>query len=147
MPLTNKPLPFDQLDAKPPLTGQQRVSEDMQQTLALLTGFNGSQRKLVIVTQEGILIVASVRPKGTINIAATSPDYIWSGDDIKCNEVKVIAHPDNSNRVWVNIDSNAGNNIGEPLDAGDHLVWGIENLKNLHITIMASGEKAIVVYG
>lgn len=147
MYLTKKPLLFDQLDAEPPLTGQQRVSDDMQQTLALLAGFDGVQRKLVTVTQEGIIITASVRPKDIINITADEDNYVWSGDNIKCNEVEIIAHPDNAGRLWINIDEAADDDDGVPLDAGDKQVWGLENLANLHIEIEDNGGIAIVVYG
>ncbi|GAH82330.1 unnamed protein product, partial [marine sediment metagenome] len=39
-----------------------------------------------------------------------------------------------------------GVDTGYPLDAGDSVVWSINNLHTLHIHIVNTGEKAIVVY-
>lgn len=142
-----KPLPFNELQAKPDIPSLIRLSDDMQQTLALLVGYNGSQRKLVSVSSNGILMMSSVRPKAVINITGSGTDDDWQGTDIKCSEVKVISNPDNAGRIWVNIDAVAAADTGEPLDAGDYLVWGIENLTNLHIHIVTDGNKVIVVYG
>ena len=142
-----KTLPFNQLDAEPPITGRMRVSADAQQTLALLSGFDGVERRLIEISKQGILITADVRPKDVINVTGVGADDDWQGDNIKCSEVKVMAHPDNASRLWVNIDEGGAEDEGEPLDAGDWLRWGLENLKNLHVHIVGAGDKVIITYG
>ncbi len=142
-----KPLPFPDLKSKPELPSQIRVSDDMQQTLALLSCYDGQQRKLLRVTSDGCLITTSIRPKGFVNYTATQANDDWHGDDIKCSEVKVIADKNNAALVWVKLDGTADEDDGEPLASGDYLVWGLENLVNLHINIVGDGEKIIVTYG
>ncbi|GAI67386.1 unnamed protein product, partial [marine sediment metagenome] len=42
-----KPLTFDDLPVRPPFVGRPRISEDLQQTVALLVGWDKSTRRLV----------------------------------------------------------------------------------------------------
>ena len=147
MPAITKPLPFPELKSKPELPASIRISDDMQQTLALLAGYDGLQRKLIEVTSNGVLVTASIRPKAVINITGVGANDDWQGNDIKCSEVKVISNKNNASLVWVNVDAVAAADTGEPLDSGDYLVWGMETLANLHIHIVGDGEKVIVTYG
>jgi len=141
-----KPLPFDELEIKPPLPPLQRLSDDIQQVLSLLSGYNGSQRKLIKVTPKGDLFIASPPVKGIANIVAADTVHDWQGGNISTTEVLIIAVPNNSNRVWVNVDSVAAPDTGYPLDAGDWVRWSIANLNRLHIHIVTIGEKAVIVY-
>jgi len=141
-----KPIPFDQLNAKPPLTARPRVSDDIQQVLALLSGFDGQQRKLVGVSQSGTLYVTSPPVKGVVNFPAVGASYDWQGDNIECSEVLVMNDPANTGKVWVNKDAAAAPDVGQPLDSGDWLRWTIKNLKELHIHIVTDTEKVILVY-
>lgn len=142
-----KPLPFPELTTQPELPSRIRISDDMQQSLALLSGYDGQQRKLVAVTPSGALVTTSVRPKGVINITGDGANDDWQGSDIKCSEVKVLSHKDNAALIWVNINTTADEDVGEPLEAGDYLIWGLSNLVNLHINIVGASEKVIVTYG
>ena len=146
MPPITKPLPFEDLETKPPLSGIIKLSDDMQQVLSLLSGYDGTERRLLTCTPTGTLSVASARVKGIANVLADQASYTWQGTDIKISEVLIKAHPDNNSRVWVNVDTAAAANTGYPLEAGDYVKFTINNLRNLHLFIAANTEKVIIIY-
>ncbi|MBA7646178.1 hypothetical protein ES703_53940 [subsurface metagenome] len=146
MPEVLIPLTFDDLPVKPPLVGRPRISEDLQQTVALLVGWDNSTRRLVRCSPSGVLFVCQPTVKGVVNIEANDYSYNWSHLDILTSEAMILAHPDNASRIWVNKGIAAAPDIGLPLDAGDSIIWGLNNLNSLYIHIVNTGEKAIVVY-
>lgn len=141
-----KSLPFEDLPVKPSLVGRPRISEDLQQTLALLSGWDGSSRRLVAVSPTGIMQVASPTAKGILNILANQASYVEQGGDISTTEVLVKAHPDNVGLVWVNVGIAATVNTGFPLEAGEWVVLSVNNLRSLHLFIASDTEKASVIY-
>jgi len=146
MPDIVKSLTFDDLPTRPPLTGRPRISDDMQQTIALLSGWDGATRRLVGVSPSGVLYIASPRVKGIANILADEAIYNWQGGDIQTSEVLIQSNPNNSGEIWVNVSAAAAVDTGYPLDAGDSIGFSINNLHSLHIHIVADTEKAIVIY-
>lgn len=141
-----KSLTFDDLPTRPEITGRPKLSEDMQQTIALLSGWDGATRRLIGVSPSGVLYTASPRVKGIANISDAGAGYDWQGGDITTSEVLVKANPNNSGEVWVMVSAVAAVDTGYPLDAGDSLVFSINNLHTLHIHVVNAGEKAIVIY-
>ena len=79
-------------------------------------------------------------------MTATGASYTYQGDDKPTSEVMVMAHPDNTGRVWVKPYETATVNNGIPLDAGDAIPISITNLNLLNLLIAVSGEKAIIAY-
>lgn len=146
MPEIIKPLTFEDLPTRPPLVGRPKISDDIQQTAALLVGWDKSTRRLVYVNPSGVLHTAEPPVKAVINITAPSTGYTWYGDDIKTSEVIVKAHIQNGNRVWVNVGDVAASNVGFPLDAGEWLKIAVNNLAVLHLFFDAETEKAIILY-
>lgn len=141
-----KPLPFDDLPTKPPLTGKPRMSDDMQQTVALLSGWDGATRRLVGVSPSGVLYVASPTVKGILNLLADQVSYNWQGGDIPTTEVLILNNCKNTGDVWVNVGAAAAPDTGYLLECGDSLVISVNNLHSLHIHITNDTEKAIVIY-
>jgi len=141
-----RPLPFTELNAKPPLDPQLPVSDDIQQTLSLLCGYDGEERRLIRVSPSGVLYVAPPRVNGIFNISDAEAGYNWQGSDIKATEVLIRAMTTNSGLVWANVDVAATVDTGYPLASGEWIRWSISNLKNLHLHIVTAAEKAIVVY-
>lgn len=141
-----KSLTFDDLPTKPELKGRPKLSEDLQQTVALLTGWDGATRRLIGVSPSGVIYTASPKVKGITNILADQVSYNWQGGDISTSEVLVKANPNNAGEVWVNVGAAGAVDTGYPLDAGDSVVFSINNLLSLHIHIVADTEKAIVIY-
>lgn len=68
------------------------------------------------------------------------------GSDIACTEILVMAHPDNAGRVWVRTDEVATVNNAWPLEAGEIFSFNVDNLSDLQMLIVTSGEKLIVAY-
>ncbi|GAI78553.1 unnamed protein product, partial [marine sediment metagenome] len=58
MPDINKPMHVPELNLQPPITGKVRLSDDMQQTLALLTTYVNNKRILLPTSQSGVLFVS-----------------------------------------------------------------------------------------
>jgi len=146
MPEVLIPLTFEDLPTKPPLIGRPRISEDLQQTVALLVGWDNTTRRLVSVSPTGVLYVTSARVKGIANVLFASPSYAWQGEIVSVSEVLIRAHPDNTGRVWANVGAVAAADTGYPLDAGEWVKWSINNLHTLYLLGSATATKAIVVY-
>lgn len=146
MPDITKPLPFDELALRPPLTGRIRLGEEVGQSLSLLSGYDGRQRKLVRLSPSGILYTASPAVSGVINITADQAGYQWPSVAKKITDVLIRAALTNGEYVWVNIDNDAGVNTGWPLEAGEWLNLTVTSLMNLHIYIVTNTDKAIVIY-
>jgi len=146
MPDVIKSLTFDDLPTRPPLTGRPRISDDIQQTVALLSGWDGATRRLLGVSPSGVLYTASPRVKGITNVLANTPTYNWQGSDEQVSEVLVRANPKNVGDVWVNVGAAAAVDTGYLLESGEWVSFSINNLHSLHIHIVSTGEKAIVIY-
>lgn len=140
--------PFELVDlpTKPPLKSNPIISSDIQQTLATLVGYDGTARRILKSTPTGILQTVNPLAQKFANLLADEANYVWQGDDIKCSEIVVRAHPDNSGRVWVNVYAAAAADTGWPLDGNEHIVLTLTNLSHLHIKIIANGEKVNLFY-
>lgn len=147
MPTIKKPLPFDELKSTPELKAMVTITDDMIQALTLLSGYDGTQRKLLRCSPTGVLHTIAPRTRGAVNVAATAANFLWQGSNVEATEVMIRSNPDNAGRVWVNIDAAAAADTGWPLDPGEVLVLTINNLNNLHLKIIADTEKVIVLYG
>ena len=137
---------FPELDLQPPIKGQVRLSEDMQQTLALLTAYGDNKRVVLKATEGGMLNIVSPQVKDVVVVTADEDAYDWQGGDIPCTEVIVIAGLDNTGRVWIRPNSAASAANGWPLDAEDMFGFTLSNLNQLHINIETNAEIAVVAY-
>lgn len=146
MPDIIKSLPFEELATKPPLTGRVRISDDMQQTLTLLSGWDGASRRLLKVSQSGALYVCSPRVKGIINQQGDGDADDIQLPDIPTSEVLIRAKPTNTGRIWVNFSAAAAVDIGYPLDSGEHVILSVNNLHSLHLHYTKNDDWAIVIY-
>ncbi len=68
------------------------------------------------------------------------------GSSVICNELLVMGHPDNADKVWVRTDDVATTSNAWPLAAGEVLSFNVDNLSELQMLIVVSGEKLIVAY-
>ncbi len=68
------------------------------------------------------------------------------GSNVVCNELLVMGHPDNTEKIWVRTGDVATVNNAWPLDAGEVLSFNVDNLLELQILIVVNGEKLIVAY-
>ena len=141
-----KSLTFEDLPTRPPLKGRPRLSEDLQQTVSLLSGWDGATRRLVRCSPTGVLHAVSPPVKGIINKVSTGATENVTFDDIETSEIMVFANANNSGDIWVNLGANGGVDTGYPLDAGDYIILSINNLNRLYLHVITSGDKAVIVY-
>ena len=146
MPAIGTPIAVPELNLMPEQQGGVALSEDMQQSLALLTAFFLNKRVVLKASATGMLYVTSPHVQDCYHVTATEASYTYQGYDKPTSEVMVMAHPDNTGRVWVKPYETATVNNGIPLDAGDAIPVSISNLNLLNLLIAVNGEKAIIAY-
>lgn len=77
-------------------------------------------------------------------VTVTTTGTAVRGSDVQCNFVSLLAHPDNTDTVWVG-DDDAGDvssSNGYPLKAGGApVVLRVTNLRDLWFDADVSGEK------
>lgn len=140
------PFQVEGFKIKPEFTGRMRLSEDMQQTLAALTGYDTISRKLLKCSTSGILYTASPRIQDIIHVIADQDNYVYQGADLPVTEIMVMGHPTNTGLVYVKNDIAASADNGWPLAAKEVVGITLENLSNLHLFIASDTERAIVAY-
>lgn len=141
-----KPMDVPELNIEPPISGKVRLSEDMQQTLALLTGYCDNKRVTLKATESGVLNTTSAKIKDIVHIAGIGGDYTRKGDDIACTECMVMGHPDNVGIVWVRPDKTANVNNAWPVAAGEVVRFTLDNLLQLNMLIVLHAERVIIAY-
>jgi len=140
------PLGFEELKTKPPLSPQVRLSEDMQQTLALLAGFDGVQRHLIRTTPTGIIQVVNPLIQAIINHTSTGGNEAYQHSPQRCSEVIVRANPNNGGDIWLNVGAAAGVDTGWVLDANEQIPITVANLAHIQLLIVTSGDKVQIIY-
>ena len=146
MPDINKPMRIPQLNLQPPISGKVRLSEDMQQTLALLTTYTDNKRILLPTSQSGVLNVGEPTIKDVVTINSAAVSGIGQGSDIACSMVMIVAHPDNTDTTWVRPYTVCTPTTSWPLEAGDVLKFAVDNVNQVHILCETPEEKVIVAY-
>jgi len=135
-----------ELNLEPPISGKLRLSEDMQQTLALLTAYGDNKRIVLKASESGVLAVASRRVADIVHYTGVGASDEQVGGDIACTEVLVMAHPDNAGTVWVRPDKTATIANAWPLKAGEVVNFTLDNLKQLNMLMVTAGDIVIVAY-
>ncbi len=146
MPEITIPFPYGDLPVKPELTGRVRISEEMQQTLSTLMGWDGSSRRLIKTAQSGVMQSVSPQFGGIDTHTSSGANEVKTYSNIPTTEVMVRGHPGNTGKVWVNIGVTPTASNGWPLGATDSITLSIGNLSKLQVLIVTSGEKVIVIY-
>jgi len=142
----NKPMDVPELNLEPPIIGKLRLSEDMQQTLALLTAYGDNKRIVLRASESGVLSVASARIADIVHYTGVGASDEQAGGDVPCTEVMVMGHPDNTGVIWVRPDKTATADNAWPLAANAAVGFTLDNLKQLNMLIVVAGEKVIVGY-
>jgi len=146
MSIIGKAMRFIELSLHPPIDKAVRLSEDMQQTLALICGYGIDGRKLLRASESGVLNVTSARIKDIVHYTGSGANDTQSGSDILCTECMVMGHPDNTGKIWVRPGSTATVDNSWPLAAGEVVGFTIDNLKQLSMLMVTDGDKVIVAY-
>ena len=146
MPDINKPMAVPELKLRPPIDGKVRLSEDMQQTLALLVAYCENKRVTLKASETGVLSTASAQIKDIVHITGIGANSEKTGGDVPCTECLVMGHPDNTGKIWVRPYKTATVDNAWPLDKSEVVGFTVDNLKQLNALIVVDGEKAIVAY-
>lgn len=142
----NKPMGVAELNLQPPITSKIKLTADMQQTLALLTAYGDSARKLLRASESGVLNVASAKIKDIVHIDRVDPANPTQGRDTPCTECLIMAHPDNAGKVWVRPHAAATTANAWPLSAGEVVSFSLDNLNQLRMNIVTNNDSLIVAY-
>lgn len=132
------------LDLKPPIAETLSLSDDIQQTLAMLAGYAVNQRVLLNASPTGALRTTSGRLIDVKHYTGSGANDHPTLDDIPCTEVLVMGHPDNTGKLWVRNSEAATVNNAWPLVASDAINLSVDNVNQLSILVVVDGEKAIV---
>lgn len=135
-----------ELDLSPQLSGAVQLSENMQQVLSLNTAFWRNQRVVLKASPTGVLFTCSPQLEDIIHVTGVGADDLYQGDNIKCSEVMVMGHPDNTGNVWVRTKAVATVDNAWPLAAKEVMGFSITNLNMLHLLIKLDTERAIIAY-
>ena len=140
------PFTFEDLPVKPPLTGRPRVSDDIQQSISLIVGWDGRTRRFIHCSPSGVIRVGSARAIGLYNIVAGVDGYVITCPNCPTSEVMIRAFPDNTGRVFVNIGAAAALNTGYPLFTGEWVNLSVNNLNSLQLYIEKDTDKVAAIY-
>ncbi|MBA7646415.1 hypothetical protein ES703_54179 [subsurface metagenome] len=147
----SKPMGVPELNLSPPITEKIRLSEDMQQTLALLCTMGDAKRVILKASESGVLYTTNPRIKDLWGHTAGADPEHKQGNNIPCNEVMITGHPDNAGKIWVRPYSQyvlVGDtaNIAWPVGAGDVINFVVSNINQLWIYFDTCLDKVIAAY-
>ena len=140
------PMKCPELNLSPEPEGGIQLSPDMQQVLSVLTGFVKNKRVLLKASPGGVLETTSARLQDITHYTADQTNYVKQGDNKPCSEIMVMAHPDNTGKVWVRTLTAATTSNSWPLGAGEVINFAVDNLRDLRMLIVVDTEKLIVAY-
>ena len=140
------PFGISEIIVSPEPTGRIRLSDDIQQTLASVMGYDGGSRRLLRCGKTGTLFVASAAVQTVQVITADQINYVWSGGNIETTEVLIRARSTNADSVLVAVDAAAGATNSWVLLAGESIQFTIDNLQRLNLKIIADTEIVDLLY-
>jgi len=140
-----KPFTFDDLPTRPPISGRPKISDDFQQAIALLSGWDSSTRRIIRCSPTGVIRVGSARAVIIHNIVANTDGYVITCADCSTSEVMIRAYPDNTGRVFINISKAAALNVGYPLFTGEWVNLSVNNLNSIQLYIEKDTDKVAVI--
>ncbi len=146
MPNINKSMDVSELNIQPPIEGKVRLSDDMTQTLALLTAMGADKRRPLRCSESGVLNVSDPRIKDIEHYTGVGANDTQTGTDTPCTECMIMGHPDNTGKVWVRPNKTATVNNSWPLAKGEVVGFTLDNLKQLNMLMVTDGDIVIVAY-
>lgn len=150
MPDINKPMDIPELNLQPPITGKVKLSPDMQQTLALLCAMGNSERIMLRASVEGVLLTGEPVINDVVvltgAVVAPETDSLAQGDNIPCSQAMIMAHPENTDTVWVRPYAKPEDTHKWPLESGDVVKFAVDNLNRLHFLFDTDAERVTIAY-
>jgi len=140
------PWPITEIMVTPEPSGRLRISDDIQQTLSSLFGYDGESRRPLRCGRTGTQFVASAPLANISKKPGIGANWTWNGGNIETSEVMILADSTNTGAVQVSIDAAVGATNFWPLNAGESLTFSVNNLSRVHINIVVAAEIAYVAY-
>lgn len=137
--------PMKGLRIDPDAFEQLEVDDKAIQTLAAMFGWDGDARRLITCASRGSMYSVSPAVHTIMNEASVAPGENMTFDNLLTTEVMIMANSANTGDVWVNVGVAAAVDTGWPLHSGDIVTFSINNMKDLHIHVVTSGDKVIIV--
>jgi len=145
MPELQLPFPLKDLPLKPELTGRIKVDDVIIQTLSAIMGYDGEARRLLTCALGGVLQTTSPPVYSVVNKVTTGAGENITFGDTPTTEIIIYANPNNTGDVWCNLSAAAAADTGWLLQAGDSLQISLNNLKDLRLHVVTSGDKVIIL--
>ena len=137
------PFPLKGVPIKPEMKGRVKLDEVMIQTLSALCGYDGEARRLLTCSLNGSLNTASPGIDLFGHETGSGANDVITFGDIPTTEVIIRGHPDNTGLVWVTKGVTPTANNAWPLAGNDHIILSVNNMRDLQVLIVVSGEKVI----
>lgn len=146
MPDIGTPIAVPELCLQPEQAGAVKLSDDMQQTLSLLTAFFLNKRVLLKASSSGILYVTLPRLVDTLSWQADGDNDVIQGDDVPCTEVLCRAALANTGIVYVTVFKTPTAANAMPLQKGESFVFCVENLREIQALFTKDDDILIVCH-
>jgi len=140
------PLGIPELDIKGQPEHPLTLSDKVQQTLSVLTGFWKNRRTLLKSSPSGILFTASPQIEDIFHNVGSGANDTYQGENKPCTEVMVMGHPASVGTVWVRKGGVITVDNSWPLVANDVMGISLTNLNMLQLLMPLGTEKAIIAY-
>ena len=121
------------------------VDDKAIQTLAAMFGWDGDARRLISCAIRGAMYSVSPAVHTIMNEASVGPTENITFGNLLTTEVMIMAKTGNTGDVWVNVGSAAAVDTGWPLEPGDIVKFSINNMSQLHLHVITSGDKVIII--
>lgn len=141
----DRPFPIVGIPFKPEFSGRQKVDEKLMMTLATLMGWDGEARRLLNCGVGGALQTIAPIAKAIVNVTGSGGNDDITFSDEVTGEIMIMANSSNAGDIWVNIGASAAVDTGWPLDAGDNVIFSLNNMQELQARIVTSGDKLIII--
>jgi len=146
MPDINKPMDIPELNLQPPISGKVRLSDDMQQTLALLCAMGDSKRITLRASESGALLTSEPVIKDIVIVDSVADTGLGQGADIPCSGVMIMAHPDNTDKTWVRPYKACTDTHKWPLQKWDIMRFAVDNVNRVFFLCDTPEEQVIIAY-
>jgi len=141
----DRPFPVVGLPFKPEMTGRPKVDEKLIMTIATLMGWDGEARRLLNCGVGGSLQTIAPIAKAVVNVTGSGANDDITFSDEVTSEVMIMARAGNTGDVWINIGAAAAVDTGWPLDAGEIVIFSLNNMQELQARIVTDGDKLIII--
>ncbi len=130
------PLKCPELHLSPEKGGGIELSDNMQQSLSLLTGFSKNRRIILQASPVGSLRTTSPRIQDIKHIEGSGVNAQVQGSDMPCSEIMCMGEPSNTGTIWVRTLKTATTTNAWPLAAGEVVNLSADNYRDVRALVV-----------